>query len=640
MPITIPGGRRTALLTLCLASAAAPALADQELSALTLEQLSDVVITSVSRQEERLSNAAASLFIISSSDILRSGARTLPEVLRLAPNLQVARADARNYAISARGFNSVFANKLLVLVDGRTVYTPLFSGVFWDAQDLLLADVERIEVISGPGATIYGSNAVNGVINIITKSSKDTQGGVVMATAGEHEHVAAVRYGGALGAGQGHFRVYGKDVHEQDTDTAAGTDTHSGLRRRQAGFRADWDLAGAGLSLAGDAYEGKLGQTGTRDIHIAGANLSGTVNARLDDGSNLRLQLIFDQSRRNQPNAFDDRLDSVDLEAQHNLRLGQRQRLSWGGGYRSARDHAVANFAGFAFLPASVDLRWWNAFVQDEIALGGAVKATLGFKTEHNNYTGAEYLPNLRLAWAPDPSRLLWASLARSVRAPSRIDRDFYAPASPRVVGGVPQYSIGGGPDFVSEVADVFEIGFRGQPTEAFSYSVTGFHSQYDKLRTLEPQAGAPTVFRNLGEGRVSGVEGWWRWQPVERWRLTGGVVLQHVSTSLVAGSHDVSGSTGLAASDPARRLSLRSSLDISERQQLDLALRYNASLPTPGVPAYWELDGQWSWKARPDLDISLIGQNLLHASHPEFGALARRSVFERALLLRVVKRF
>jgi iron complex outermembrane receptor protein len=639
MPTTRPRSAAHALaLALCLAARTAGA-ADQELTSLSLEQLSDVVISSVSRQEERLSNAAASIFIITSNDIQRSGARTLPEALRLAPNLQVARADARNYAISARGFNNVFANKLLVLIDGRSVYSPLFSGVFWDVQEVAIGDIERIEVISGPGATIYGSNAVNGVINIITKSSKDTQGGAVSSTDGGHEQVAGARYGGKLGA-DGHFRAYAKTVREKSVDNEAGKDTRTGFVRRQAGFRADWDRERAGLTLSGDAYDGKLEQAGTRDIRVAGANLSGTIDAKLADGSQLRAQLVLDHTERDQPDAFDDRLNTIDLELQHNWRLGERQRIAWGGGYRHSDDRIGPNGAGFAFLPPQLALHWANAFVQDEIELNPAWKATLGFKAEHNNYTGLEYLPNLRLAWAPDDSQLWWTSLSRTVRAPSRIDRDFYAPAAPIVVNGVARFVIGGGPRFESETANVLELGYRAQPADGFSYSVTGFVSDYDRLRTLEPQANAATVFGNLGRGRVAGLEAWWRWQPLERWRLVGGAVLQNVATSLRPGSADLTGSTGLASSDPKRRFTLRSSLDLSERQQLDVSLRYNSSLPNPAVPGYYEMDAEWLWRLRPDVDLVLIGQNLLHPRHPEFGAAGGRSVFERALLLKAVKRF
>jgi iron complex outermembrane receptor protein len=451
--------------------------------------------------------------------------------------------------------------------------------------------------------------------------------------------VAGARYGGRLGAG-GHFRAYAKTVHEQSVDNAAGRDTHTGFSRRQAGFRADWDRERAGLTLAGDAYDGSLEQAGTRDIRVAGANLSGSVEAKLADGSQLRAQLILDHTERDQPNAFDDRLNTIDLELQHNLRVGERQRVAWGGGYRYSLDRISPNGNGFAFLPPELSMHWANAFVQDEIALGAKWKATLGFKAEHNNYTGIEYLPNLRLAYAPDASRLWWASLAHTVRAPSRIDRDFYAPATPMVVGGVARYAIGGGPQFVSETADVLELGYRAQPSDAFSYSVTAFTSDYDKLRTLEPQPNAATVFGNLGRGRVSGVEGWWRWQPLERWRLVGGVVVQNVATSLRPGSADITGTTGLANSDPKRRFTLRSSYDVSDTQQLDVSLRYNSRLPNPAVPAYYEMDAEWLWRPRADVDVVLIGQNLLHPRHAEFGGAASRGLFERALLLKVVKRF
>jgi iron complex outermembrane receptor protein len=635
----LPPNRLAHAVTFCmlvLASTASRAI-DQELSSLSLEQLSDVVITSVSRQEERLSNAAASIFIISSNDIMRSGARSLPEALRLAPNLQVARSDARNYAVSARGFNSVFANKLLVLIDGRSVYTPLFSGVFWDAQDVLLPDIARIEVISGPGATIYGSNAVNGVINIITKSSKDTQGGLLLLAGGERDQTAALRYGGRL-ANNGHFRAYGKTVVVDDTRTASGANSQTGFRRTQAGFRSDWDLSRVGFTISGDAYEGRLGQIGTADIRIGGANLSGTVNAQLENGSDLHAQLVLDHVERNQPNAFIEHLETVDLEVQHNFRIGERHRIAWGGGYRHATDK-LNNGSAFAFLPGELGMHWGNAFVQDEIALSTSLKATIGFKAEHNNYTGLEYLPNIRLAWAPDQSRLIWSSLARTVRAPSRIDRDFYAPATPVMVNGVPRFVVAGGPDFVSEVANVLEIGYRAQPTEVFSYSVTGFYSEYDKLRTLEPLPGG-SVFQNLGQGRTAGLEAWWRWQPVERWRLLGALVAQRVDTSLLSGSRDLTGATGLANSDPGRRWSLRSSLDISDTQQLDVSLRYTSALSKPAVPAYYEMDAQWSWRLRPDLDVSLIGQNLLHPSHAEFGGAPGRSVFARTVVLKVAKRF
>ncbi len=626
----------------CATAAASDAPAQDELADLSLEQLNDVVITSVSRQEERLANAAASIYIIGAADIRRAGARSIPEALRLAPNLQVARVDARNYAISARGFNSAFSNKLLVLIDGRSVYSPLFSGVYWDAQDVVMEDVERIEVISGPGATIWGANAVNGVINVITRSAKDTQGGLLTAAAGSHDRDGTVRYGGVLPDG-GHYRAYARYADYDASETAGGLSTATGYTRRQAGFRADWDRPLGGITVSGDAYQGDLGQFGTPDIRIAGANLVGRLTRRLSDDEQLRLQVVLDHTERNQPNAFFERLDTLELEAQHGLRSGAHN-VVWGAGYRYSRDR-VSNGAAFGFLPPHLSLHWGNVFAQDELALRDDLRLTFGAKVEHNNYTGAEYLPSMRLAWTPDARQLVWGSVARTVRAPSRIDRDLYSPTAPVLVGGVLRYGVGGGPTFESETARVAELGYRIQPAPAWTYSATAFFADYDRLRTLEPNplgaAGTGLAeFRNMARGQTRGVEMWARWQPLERWRLHAGLVVQDVRTRLDAGSQDASGASGVATNDPDHYWQLRSSHDLPHDMQLDWTLRYVGALPEPAVPSYYELDAQWVWKAAPNVDVALIGQNLLHRAHPEFGALPGRSVFERSALLKVTLRF
>ena len=623
-----------ASLVMPVATAAADAC---DLSDLSLEQLSNVIVTSVSRQEELLARAAASIFIINSSDIRRSGVRSLPEALRLAPNLQVARVDARNYAVTARGFNSPFENKLLVLIDGRSVYSPLFSGVFWDAQDLVMDDIERIEVISGPGSTIWGANAVNGVINVITKSARDTTGGRASLAAGGGERTGTARYGAELGS-RASYRVYAKAVDVDDSVTQAGTSTRTGFARRQAGFRTDWELAAGGASLSGDAYQGSLGQAGTADIRIRGANLNAGLTGRAGDNGDYRLQLLLDHTERNQPNAFVEVLDTVDAQAQYNLQLG-RHHMTFGAGYRLAKDD-LQNGAGFAFLPAWMNLHTGSVFAQDEIAPGEALRLTAGLKVEHNPYTGAELLPNLRLGWSPSDASLVWASLSRTVRAPSRIDRDFYAPATPAIVGGVPRYAIAGGPDFVSETANVLELGYRAQPTPKFSYSVTGFYSQYDRLRTLEPLAGGGLTFRNFGEGRVRGVEVWGRWHPLDSLHLSAGLVQQSIRTGLSSGSRDSSGTTGLSTNDPGRHWLLRVSADIGATSQLDATLRYQGSLPAPAVPAYHELDVRWMWAVLPDTEVALIGHNLLHRSHREFGGGPAASVGERGVMLKLTQRF
>ena len=632
------------LVTTMLATASARAdVADPDsIADMSLEQLSDVIVTSVSRQEERLSNTAASIFIISAGDIRRSGAQSLPEALRLAPNLQVAQVDARNWAITARGFNSPFENKLLVMIDGRSVYTPLFSGVFWDAQDVVMEDVERIEVISGPGATIWGANAVNGVINVITRSSADTQGGQLSVTGGSQDKNASLRYGGKMANG-GTYRVYGKHQQFEDTYTAAGINTNFGMHRSQAGFRADWSLDQGAVTVSGDGYQGGLGQFAADPVQISGGNLLARLTRKLSPDSNLRLQVILDHTERNQPGAFVERLSTLDMDAQHDLRLGQHN-LTWGGGYRQSWD-SVTNSPGIGFLPGDLDLHWANLFAQDEYAVTPNLKLTAGAKVEHNNYTGAEYLPSLRLAWTPTPSQLFWGSLARTVRAPSRFDRDLHTPSTPITIGGRTFYVLGGGPDFQSEVAKVIEFGYRAQPISTLSYSVTAYYSRYDKLRTLEPQtsptAPALTEFQNLGEGSTRGVEMWGRWQVAPTWRLNAGLVLQHVETDLLPGSRDTSASNGgLATNDPSSHWLLRSSHDLTDNSSLDLTLRHVGALPQPAVPSYYELDGQWMWRPQPNLDLALIGRNLLHRSHPEFAAAPGRSVFERGVLLKLTLRF
>jgi len=595
-------------------------------------------VTSVSRRSEPAFDAVASIFVISADSIKRAGVTTLPEALRLAPNLQVARVDARNYAVTARGFNSAFENKLLVLIDGRSVYTPLFSGVFWDAQDVVLEDVERIEVISGPGATMWGANAVNGVINIITKAAGATQGTQLGASAEPDLVTGSVRHGGVL-AGGGRYRLYLKSLEQDDIERENGLAGPTGWKRSQAGFRADWGQGGATTTLQGDAYVGALHQQGTRAIRTAGANLLGRKTIRLESGTELSAQAYWDFTERNQPGAFIEHLNTLDVQLQSSSTVARRHRLVWGAGYRMAFDR-LDNGAGFAFLPGDLNLHWGNAFVQDEIDLHDTLRLVAGAKVEHNNYTGLEFLPTLRLAWKPTASSMTWASASRTVRAPSRIDRDFYSPSNPPLVGGVPGYAIAGGPDFRSEVANVVELGYRIQATPALSYSVTAFGSDYDRLRTLEPNARGPgSVFGNLANGRATGVEMWSTWEATEALRLTAGLVAQRIRTMSEPSSRDTSAATGLATSDPSNYWTLRASYDIARGQALDVLLRHQGKLSRPEVPAYDALDVSYTWRMTPDVDLSVSARNLLDAAHPEFGGGPGRSVYERALGVNLVWR-
>lgn len=618
-------------LRLCFALAPGLVLANGTqhayLADMSLEQLAEVIVTSVTRREERLADAAASVFVINAEDIRRSGAASLPEALRLAPNLQVARIDAHQYAISARGFNSSTANKLLVLIDGRTVYTPLFSGVFWDAQQVMLEDVERIEVISGPGGTLWGANAVNGVINVITRTARDTQGTLVAAGAGNLTQRAAARTGGALGE-DGHYRVYGQIFDRAHSERENGSRARDAGQTGHGGFRADFGSDAERLTLQGDGYRGRIEQVpGKREI--SGANLLARWDQRLANGSSLHLQTYYDHTERDHPGVFREKLDTFDIEFNHALQPAVGHKLIWGGGYRYSRDR-VGNSAALAFLPAERDLKQGNLFIQDQIVLRYDLDFTVGLKAESNPYTGFEYLPNLRLAWRPGRNSLLWSALSRTVRAPARIDRELFIPGNPDV-------AIAGGPNFRSEIANVFEIGYRAQPTQAVSYSVTAFHHDFDRLRSVEatPIGG---VLENRIAGTVSGIEAWGSYRVSEAWRLSGGLVEMRRNLQREPGSADVRGLAALG-NDPERTLMLRSAFDLTLRHELDFTVRHVGALPDPAVPSYTAVDARVGWRPSPDIEVSLSLQNMFDAGHAEFGSAATRSEFERSVFLKLLWR-
>ena len=638
------GALATAALFGTAAAAALPAT--NRLTDLSLEELSNIEITSVSKRAERLSDAPTSVFVITADDIRRSGATSLPEALRLAPNLQVARGSANGWAISARGFNSASANKLLVLIDGRSVYSPLFSGVFWDVQDLMLQDVERIEVISGPGGTLWGVNAVNGVVNVITRSSADTPGGLAAAGLGNRESQLALRQGGALGS-DGSYRIYAKHGRRRHTETADRDFIDDASHTSQLGFRTDWSAARDKVTLQGDAYTGRRDQPlpGTLavagvdfalgTIAVSGANLVGRWERRLADDASISAQLTYDRVERDVPPVFDEKLDIADLQLQHSWRPSAGHAVVWGGQYRHAHDQVTNRTTAVAFLPARVDQAWASLFAQDEIALGETLKLTLGARAEHNDYTGTEYLPNLRLAWKPVASQLLWAAASRTVRAPSRLDRDTFVPAQP-------PFQLAGGPKFQSEIAKVYELGYRGQPTADSSLSVTAFHADYDRLHTLELVPGQGVAqFANGMRGTVRGVEMWGSYQPLPAWRLRAGFSRLWQDLELKPGVVDFGASVANAeGANPARQWLLRSSFDLPRQMELDLTARYVSELRQPAVPSYLALDLRWGWRPRPDVEIAVTGQNLLGPRHGEFSPETTRTAFARAVVVELLTRF
>ncbi len=633
-------------LTTFLFAAFAPASARAvDLADMSLEELSNLQVTSVSKRAERLSDAPASVFVINSEDIRRSGAASLPEVLRLAPNLHVGQHSASQYSIGARGHNNTDGNKMLVLIDGRTVYSPLFSGVFWDAQDVMLEDVERIEIISGPGGTLWGVNAVNGVINIITRSAQDTQGSLLVAGGGNSESGAAARYGGKLGE-TGHFRVYGKYYDGQHTYREDGSPINDAWNKTQAGFRADWTQANDRLTLQGDVYQGREAQAppgtitlGTvarplNTISISGVNLLSRLEHQLAGGSQLKVQAYYDHTVRTVPGTFDDQLDVIDLQFEHSLPATDLHTFIWGAQYRYGMDEVV-NSDFIAFLPSKVNQTSASLFAQDKINLRDDLQLTLGARIETNDYTDPEFLPSARLAWKASADHLLWTAASRTVRAPSRVDRDLYYPTTA-------PYLIGGGPQFKSEVAKVFEIGYRGQPSQITSLSITAFHTIYDHLRTLEATdpGTTPLFFANRMEGHTTGVEAWGSYQLTDAWRLSAGATTLHQRLQLQDDSYGLNGGISAEGNDPELSWNLRSTLNVSEQWELDGIVRYVSSLPQPEVPSYTVVDLRLGWKANKNLEFSLAGRNLFGSPHAEFFNAPTRSALKSSIYVKVTARF
>jgi iron complex outermembrane recepter protein len=639
------GCARFLLLNPLLAVAAVHAASTStRIAELSLEELGNIEVTSVSKRGELLSNAAASVFVITGEDIRRAGVTSLPEALRLAPNLQVARVSANEWAISSRGFNSQSANKLLVLVDGRSVYSPLFSGVFWEVQDMMLEDVERIEVLSGPGGTLWGVNAVNGVINVITRAASATQGGLLAAGGGNQEAQAAFRHGGQLGE-NGHFRVYGKQSRRSNTETSSGRAVDDNSHASQVGFSTTWRQGDDSVRLQGDAYRARKEQPLPGSIVTAvsfplgriamsGGNLVGRWERRLEDGESITGLLTYDRVQRTVTPTFSERLDILDAQLQHAWRPSQDQRIVWGFEYRYARDR-VDNSSYFAVLPANLNQTWVSLFAQDEISLGPAFRVTIGARAERNDYTGGELLPNLRLAWNLSEKHLLWAAASRAVRAPSRLDRDTFVP-------GEPPYLLAGGPDFRSEVAKVYELGYRAQPASVWSYAVTVFHSDYDHLHTQElAPSGTSLFFSNRMEGRIRGLELWSTYQASKAWRLHLGYDRLWQDFRLKPDSRDTADSpTRAEGSTPGKQLILRSAWDLPAQTDLNVTARYVSRLSQPVVPSYHAIDLRLGWRPTAAIEVSIACQNLFAPKHGEFSPEETRSAFGRSVYLELLSRF
>lgn len=585
--------------SICFASSDEKKLLD-----LSIEELADLTISSVSKKEQRLQDAAASIYVITQEAINKSGAANLPEALRLAPNLQVAQISANQYAISARGFNSSTANKLLVLIDGRTVYTPLYSGVFWDAQDVVLQDIERIEVISGPGGTLWGANAVNGVINITTRRAQASDPKMIQVVAGNKGQALVLSHSGTLNE-RAAYRIYAKADEWQDVVSGDSRVAPASWRRSQIGFRSNWRDADNELSLQADAYQGQafLLQPGSQTI--SGMNFMGRWQHQFEQGSKLKFQAYFDRTSRDYPGVFKEQLHTLDLDLMYILPDSQGTALSFGGGYRIAYDD-VLNSNALAFLPAQRYLRWANLFAQREQDLSPNLRLTLGGKLESNDYTGLEILPNLKLAWKAADDTLIWLDLSRAVRAPSRLDTQFYIP-------GKAPYQLIGGPDFRSEIAKSLSLGVRAKLANFMPYSLTLFRSAYTNLRSFTIRPTNQYELSNQIQGRVEGVEAWAS-LPISKT-----IALDLGATYLRQNFTGPFLNLSLPGNDPRSQLLLGLNWQIALQHHLNLKLRHVAALPQPSVSAYTSLDMHYAWKMNKQLEFAVSGRNLLDAKHEEF---------------------
>ena len=622
------------LAVCCGAPALAEELETDVFAAMSLEQLSDVRVVSVSKREERLGDAPASVFVISADDIRRTGARNLPEALRLAPQLHVALNNQGTYITTARGFAGNSANKQLVMIDGRSIYSPLFSGVFWDAYDLPMESIERIEVVSGPGGTLWGTNAVNGVINIITKPAAATQGGALEARWGEQQSGAAVRYGAPMAGGA--WRAYAMKLAMPSGERRDGLEMGDGWNKAQAGFRADWSRAGDSITLQGDVYDGSKGLPATaasprpEQGSLSGFNVIGRWTRQFDSGASLLLQGYLDQTKRRQPGEFRETLNIIDLQVLYNLaRIGGHE-LAVGAEWRYGRDH-TGSLGTLNFLPERLNLRWLSLFGQDTFHITDQLKLTAGLRIERNMYTGSEFLPNLRLAWKASPDALWWGALSRTVRAPSRLDRDLFF--------GRPPIALVGGPDFGAETARVLELGHRRQVGQSASFSVTLYRALYDDLRTVAPLRPGFFVVANDMEGCTRGIEAWGSYQLTPAWRLSAGVSAQHQHFTIRPGAIDFGNRSTRENFDPRRTAQLRSALALGEHRDLNLTLRHVSALRNTAIPSYTALDVHYAWRMRPNLELSLGASNALDRVHQEYTG-ANATSLGRGAYVKLISRF
>jgi len=637
--------KRVLVLIVVLPLVAAAAWAEgpgRDLTDLTIEELMniEITVTSAAKKPQKLTEAAAAISVVTGDQIRRAGVTSLSEAFRLVPGMHVARLDANKWAVASRGFNGRMANKLLVLIDGRHIYTPLFRGVFWEMQDTVLDDIDRIEIIRGPGGTLWGANAVNGVINVVTKSAKDTQGGLLTLGGGTEEQVfGTVRYGGAL-ATDATYRIYAKYFERDSLVDDAGNDANDHWRMHRTGFRVDWDVTPDDtITVLGDYCQGDARHTvlqpiytppfveAVRDeIDLSGAYVLVRWRRYLAEDSDLVLQAYHDTAKRTELVAAGE-TQTTDVDFQHRFPLGERHDVLWGMGVRSTYDK-ICNGPLVAVDTEGASDFLYNAFIQDEITIAPQhVWLTVGSKFEHNEYTGFEFQPSVRLAWEPTPKQTVWAAVSRAVRTPSRSERDLRYDRPGMPIGAFP-VSVGNDA-FDSEKLLAYEVGYRVQPSERVSLDVAAFYNIYDGLQANEPLAPSleplpvphlslPFQYANKSQADTYGLELAADFKASDRWLLSGGYSLLRMDVELKDAAPGTR-ITYVEGNSPKHMAFLRSSWALPADVDLDIALRYVDALPAIDVDSYTELDVRLAWRPTPDLELFVVGQNLLEAYHTEF---------------------
>lgn len=648
--LVLPAFFGLALATPPPAACAENAPADDGLSALaamSLEDLTDVDISSVSKRVEKRSDAAAAIHVITQEDIRRSTAVSLPDLLRMAPGIHVASLDANKRSISARGFSGRYANSLLILVDGRSIYTPLFSGTEWEIADMMLEDIDRIEIIRGPGGALWGANAVNGVINIVTKSAADTQGGLLSLGSGtEFPGFGGLRYGGGAGE-HGAYRLHLRYLQRDESLVSGGSRAADDARNVRGGARWDWDWGDTQFTLLADLYGGDIGQlyeAGSglllpgqqrhHDAYFSGGDVLGRWTRTFGDGGELRIQGYYDRSEANRLD-LDEERNTADMEVQYRMAARGRHEFMFGAGFRYY-DVKVDGNTNTSLTSPSHGNPLFSAFVQDRIALlEEELVLTLGTKLEHNDFTGVEIQPSARLAWTPNEKHTLWAAVSRAVRTPSLIEE-----AGRVKLASFPGVAVAlfGDDSFDAEQLLAFEAGYRVALSEALEVDLALFYNRYDGLRSLELdtpffeapfQLAVPFRTRNNLDGKTYGLELGLDWMPATWWRMRLNYSLLEMDLDLKPDSIDIV-SGGFQESSPEQQGYLSSHFDLGRNVALDLALRYTDRLAALGIDDYLTADARVAWRSSDDFEVAVVAHDLLAPEHDEYDSRFTSTVASR----------